>query len=218
MGVKSYSQWGTYKSCPRKWKLSYIDGLPRSPAGPAAQRGTEIHESLENYMLKKSDVLHPDIHANYGLMFMNLRNDHGETAVPEQSFNFNKDWESQDFDEKEGHVRGFIDCALPAPDFVDNLEYKTGKVYDDHKYQRRLYGLASLLLYPEVERVRVRNIYVDQKKEEAEEFSRNEVDSLKAEWEDRFKEMDSDDTWIAKPQFACRWCDFSKYKGGPCEF
>ena len=38
----------TYLLCPRKWHYKYVERLP-DPAGPAAVRGTMVHEAVESY-------------------------------------------------------------------------------------------------------------------------------------------------------------------------
>jgi hypothetical protein len=45
------------------------------------------------------------------------------------------------------------------------------------------------------------------------------VTALKKKWEGRIKALFADDTFAPRPSdFACRFCDYSKEKGGPCEF
>lgn len=48
-GRVSYSQYSMYKSCPRRWKLSYIDKIKSGP-GLAMTFGTAMHEVLQTYL------------------------------------------------------------------------------------------------------------------------------------------------------------------------
>lgn len=52
MGISlpwSYSKLSLYKKCPAAFKFRYIDKKYSTP-GPAAQRGTEIHSKIENFI------------------------------------------------------------------------------------------------------------------------------------------------------------------------
>lgn len=46
----SFSQWEMYNECPSRWYYKNVQKLPASPPGPAATRGLELHDRVENYI------------------------------------------------------------------------------------------------------------------------------------------------------------------------
>ena len=50
----SFSQFHMWKTCPRRWKLKYIDKVGTDEPGVAALFGTAMHETLQEYL----DVLY----------------------------------------------------------------------------------------------------------------------------------------------------------------
>ena len=63
----SFSQWETYNQCPFRWKCQSILKLPRGDAGPAAARGTDLHDRVENYIKGENDLA--DITIGAGKLF-----------------------------------------------------------------------------------------------------------------------------------------------------
>ena len=60
----SYSQWSMYEQCPKKWKLSYIDGLAPFQSSIDTCFGTAFHETMQHYLtvmytdsVKRADAL-----------------------------------------------------------------------------------------------------------------------------------------------------------------
>lgn len=101
-------------------------------------------------------------------------------------------------------------------------DHKTGKFSPDHAQQRSLYALGALLVYPDAAEVEVAHWYLDQgitgPEEGGEVWTRGQLPALKAEWLRRTQAMLRDTTFMPNPTDKCRWCFFSKAKGGPCEF
>lgn len=217
---KSYSRYSTYKKCPAKYNYAYNLKVPveRGPASPAMLRGSEIHKSVENYLNKLSEMLHPDIHKNYGQFFMGLRESYENH--PELKFALDDDWQPCDFDDEHCMVRGFmdnvVDTGFEQPHLVQ--EYKTGKVYDDHEEQRSLYGMVDLIIADKWSSVDVHTIYFDKKKFVQVNYTRAMLPEYKGMWKRKFKEMDDDTVFITKPQYSCKWCEYSTHNGGPCPF
>jgi len=52
----SFSQWESYDQCPAKWRYQSVLRLPRKPAGPAAKRGTHLHDRAEAYIKGEIDA------------------------------------------------------------------------------------------------------------------------------------------------------------------
>lgn len=213
MGRYSYSSISTYEKCPRKYKYSYIDRLPRGEAGPAAQRGTELHAIIENYLLGKTVELHGPL-AFYEGFLQELKE---LKPLPEHKFSINRDWELTDWDAPDAYLVGVLDLLLPL-DEVKIWDWKTGRVYDEHANQRELYGISGFCMYPEKEVVHVEHTYLDLQQTEHSVFYRAELDNLKEKWRKKTDRIEADEVYPPNPNYGCRWCDFSKQNGGPCQF
>jgi len=49
------------------------------------------------------------------------------------------------------------------------------------------------------------------------EYTRDELPKLKSEWESLAESLMSDREYAPSPSSDCKWCPFSKEKGGLCE-
>lgn len=218
-GPFSYSRIATFKKCPAKYNWSYIDKIdvPFIPS-PAMERGSRIHDSLEQFMNKHTDMLDPEIHEHYGQFFFSIRENY--TVQPEAKWAFNWQWEPCDYDDPNCMVRGFMDLKfVPEEENIQVYEYKTGKQYvDEHRHQMLLYGVAALLQHPQKEGVDVTAVYLDLKKNDKIYYPASMMFEYKPAFKREFREIEDCEEFIPKPQFSCRWCQFSKNNGGPCQF
>ena len=212
----SYSSWSTHEKCPAKYKYSYIDKLPRSPPGPAAARGTEIHNAVETVLRGGEPAGGTPTPAGYKNWLRGLTE---YTLHPELKWSVGEDWQPVPY--AEAVWRGYMDLLI-APEEGENVlniyEWKTGKVYPEHAHQAELYALVGHSLYPEVATVMVTNVYFDQGKSVEREYEAAHVEGIQAVWNRRRKNVERDDIHPANPGFYCRFCDYAKDKGGPCLF
>jgi hypothetical protein len=110
------------------------------------------------------------------------------------------------------------DDVIPSQDVVDIAEWKTGKPKDEHAEQRNLYALGGLIRWKQHDVVRVTTYYLDGKGEPQRlTVKRTALDKLKDKWEQRVDTMQSDQLLAPRPGYYCRWCHYSKEKGGPCK-
>lgn len=223
-GPKSYSSWNSHRKCGfqyaanKVWKFE----TPPEPPSPALDRGNRLHDSVENFFLG-SDALDPDLQF-YKQWMWNLRNDYN--CLPEEKWAFRiedrTNWIPVDFDDPTASVRGLFDLRLiPKTEEdrdIDIFEWKSGKKYDDHKFQRRLYKTASSVLNPD-HNTQVTTVYFDQKQNVPSQvpYKAGEPNNIAlGEWAGMFELMDMPGTYVPNPGFHCRWCPHSRYKGGKC--
>jgi hypothetical protein len=214
----SYSKYSTWKKCARLFKYKNIDGLEEPRTSGAMSRGTEIHQTVEDYLLGKSEQLHPEIHAYYGQFMFNLRE---AGAIPELKIEVDRDWKLVDWDAPEGAVRSVIDAHIPPDEggTVRVYEWKTGKMYGDHYDQRELYAVKMMCKYPEAKMVEVTGVYFDLKKNSNTYTHPHYYQPLKVEhWDGKFLQIRRDEEFVPNPSYGCRFCHFRKDNGGPCEF
>jgi hypothetical protein len=194
--------------------------LPRQPPGPAAARGLQIHDSVEQYVLHGDrSGIHGAVKDKYIPIFDELRNHPNGDRYTELKLGFDVDWA---ICAPQSSTASCI-AILDAVRFVDGVatvyEWKSGKPKDTHPDQRKLYAVAALLKF-KAEKVNVTTFYLEdtevpQRTLVSESGVRNILIPL---WNDRIHQMQRDKFCAPKPSFGCVWCDFSKKKGGPCQF
>ena len=221
MTAKSYSQVSLYEKCPRQWKLRYIDRFPVDrEKSSAAARGTMIHESVEKFLLGEADEVHPEI-AQWQGWLQELR-DEPDGVHAEFQFCLDEEWNPVPWDSEDGHIRGYIDTVYLEIDNNEGTvyEYKTGRKYPEHALQMELYSTVVLEMFEALEKVTAYPVYFDGKDTDSVpvEFTRDRQGTRKYLWSSRINRIDKDKYYAARPGMYCRWCDFSKSNGGPCEF
>ena len=211
----SYSSWQAYKQCPFKFKCAYIERLPQ-PSSEALERGNLIHAAAEDFLNGKRATIDPALmkfesHIKELKRMRNLK--------VEQAMAFTSTWEPCAWDDPSVWLRMKLDVLRPVGTngaFVG--DWKTGKVYNDHAEQLGIYALGCFKGI-EVEVVLAEDWYVDSGlKSKTETFNRN-IDErpLQRMWEGRAERMFNDKTLAPTVNKFCKWCAFSKGKGGPCK-
>jgi hypothetical protein len=211
----SYSSWSTYNKCAAKYKFSYIDKLPRREPSPQMARGTRIHESVENYLLGNAERLDAEAHKLNGLYMSDVRR-YG-ALKPEHKFGLTKKFEMTEFDDPQAYLRGVIDLKAQTGEGLKLFEWKTGKMYEEHADQIHMYGMVGLIEHPKIKSVDVKIRYLDFGTDKMETYDRSQLTMMKLRWKDRLKQIDTDKTFAPNPSYMCRWCDFSRERGGPCK-
>lgn len=206
----SLSQHNLYKKCPTAYKFRVIERRP-DPAGPAAARGQDTHAQLEGYLKT----------GNWAGNIREFTRQRAETMrewgyIPEVKIALTEDWRSVEWKDPAAWVRGVIDAIHCDKNEVRMGEWKTGKVYDDHVNQRRLYLVLALSAYPEIPKARIETIYADQDHAQEDILLRENLAVEQAYWKDAVVPMLTDTFFSPRPGGHCRWCAFSRDKGGPC--
>lgn len=213
----SYSAVSQHKKCPLAFRFRRIDRLPE-PEGAPLLRGHDIHAHLAHYLT----------HGHWIPDSPNTPSDHWKGALdalrergakPEQQVAFNKDWIPVAWYAPDAFVRVVFDAIIMERDYIEIIEFKSGKVYPEHEQQKRLYALAAMKYHPPAQIGGVRLWYIDQK-EEGDSYAahRHSVPMLEVEFENFPREFLQDTLYPARPGVHCRWCHFRRSNGGPCEF
>jgi len=149
----------------------------------------------------------------------------------EQNWGFDRNWNEVDyFDWTNCWLRVKVDVGWGANKkgstvchLVDN---KTGKFseYDNEKYleQLNLYAAAGAAKFPWIEEFHVQLYYTDLgitfPATGPKVITRAEALALQKKFSKQVAPMFNDERFDPKPNNGCRWCAFSKAKGGPCKF
>lgn len=216
----SFSRWQTYTQCPRKAKLQYIDGLfvdEEDEKNKAARRGTVIHKTAEDLIMAKKLMPTPPI---FTFFKQELKELHRLRAVAEVKLGITRDWEPCEFDAKDYWWHGALDAvAMTNKTSAWVVDWKSGRIYPQHKQQLEVYALVTFLHDEWIERVTCEDLYVDQKKKATEVYERSQVPRLITLWERRTLAMFNDTTFAPCPSNLCGWCPYRKELGtGLCEY
>ena len=219
----SYSRWTTYDTCAGKAKFKFIDKLP-DPAGPAAERGLEIHNTAERFVTQ---------HLNHGFCEFDLESpldtwkddfddlietlrSSSESFVEEQ-WAFTDEWEETGWFDNDAWCRVKMDVAWRKGGHGVFVDYKTGKMRDEHDEQADLYAVAMLVRFPNLRTVRGEFWYVDQDSIQPYEYDAAEIERLKEEWNRRGTVITTAEEFPFNPGRHCRWCAYARDQGGPCQ-
>lgn len=215
----SFSRWHDYVECPLRARYKHLDKLPGREPGPALERGNRIHKLAERYATGNLVKLPPDLSC-FTEEFKALRQVKRELIV-EQQWAFNQAWEPTGWFDGDVLCRVILDVAWYRGDEADGIDHKTGKVYPYHHDQLDLQGLA-LFQQAEVKgtgpikKATGRLWYLDQGTEDTVTYKLSDVPKLIKLWRQRTAKMLADRSFKPKPGAGCRWCDYSRDKGGPC--
>lgn len=217
----SYSRYADYKQCPFRFKLKYLDKMPTA-GSPAMERGNTIHKMAEDYVKSSRK---PKLPAELKTVAAEIEHCRAAGAIAEMPWGFRADWSWTGRADWFGHDVWFRMKADVAVSYDDNTglvgDWKTGRKYFENEDQIELFGAVAMRRFPEWSEVDVRLWYTDQPADDNEiqrVYTRREGELILKKWEKRALPMFKDKKWAPTPNDKCKWCDFSKAKGGPCKF
>lgn len=216
----SHSRLSTYKQCPRKFKLQYIDKVfPDDSSNPHFVRGNAIHEQLEKYLIfKKVGKTHmaepqmaPEAASARGII-------DGLAAfcddlMSEQQLAINHDWNKCGwFDGDEVRYRAILDVLGFKNDSAIVVDWKTGQVREYNEYGGQLHLNAAIVMsiHPKVQKVTCSYNFVDHKQTITVNFTRAELPQLQGYFDDQFEIVNSDTKFEPKINPYCKWCPATK--------
>jgi hypothetical protein len=211
--------------------------LPRSPSGPAAARGTELHSRVDKYITKKINSLDPDpalrfgdkkpaiIDPQYIPMLNEYRYHPNGDVYAEKKLAFDSDWQVSDARSPFAACVAVLDAVRYLKPHATSYgllhvgEWKSGTPKDSHADQRKLYAMFGMRHW-HADEVQVTTYYLEGTAPPARTTLKSIAGfrTLKELWEGRIIMMQKDEICAPRPAFECRFCDYAKAKGGPCQF
>lgn len=213
----SYSRLSDFELCPR---FAFYAHSTESQFkhlrtfGPAAERGTRIHTQGEEYL---KGVL-SRLPQSYSYVKEPMKALKALEAVAEGKWTFTNKWGVTEWRARNAWLRLAIDArAEDEPGHQRVIDFKTGKIYETHKDQLELYALCTFKMFPDVESVTAEAWYLDLGEIHDMDVDRSEEKALTKKWEKKAGAMLTAKEFPANPCWKCRFCDFAKSKGGPCD-
>lgn len=210
----------SHATCPQKFKFIRIDRLPEPPS-PVLERGKMIHAGFAEYLL--NGCWSPD--ATPFPLWESVLDDLRERgALPEKQIAFTEEWLECEWYAPDVRARFIFDAIIPPSDANDFTvivrDWKSGKKYDTHIFDARMYALAALKMFPAAERAHVAFLYVDRAPADGVIYAceRRVMPELEREADLFNHEFLNDTLYPARPGTHCRWCYQAKSAGGRCTF
>jgi hypothetical protein len=218
----SFSRYKAHATCPRSAKYKFIDKYPEPPAGPALARGGQIHKGIQGYIEGARRALPQDESTDYGPLAKVMLRLRRAKASCELELAVNADWELCDWMAPDVWFRSKLDAALLTRKTLalELFDHKTGAQRpDEHTEQLEQYIAIAPAMWPEALSAEASMLYVDHGRDAVSVHPDLPAAAaqLRKKWTKRFSRMLNDRTWRATPGDHCRWCPFSKKKGGPCD-
>lgn len=234
----SLSQITVFETCGFKYALQYMArevapllGLKSVPVRPppsgSAQRGIEMHKVIERHLTQKLPLT-PDLE-RWSNAFTEIQT---YPFLAEHKVAVDRNWNHVGYNHPDAWVRSILDLKVLKPNRLSVYDWKSGKEWPEHWDQKTLYGAMALAEHPEYTEVTVTHVYMDNGRQTSRTYHQDQLHAFRAQWYDRATKLErakdeliyartANDVEIAfpmQPNRFCRWCDFSKEKGGPCRF
>ena len=213
----SYSRLKTWEECPLKAKFKFVLKL-KEPDSPYASRGLEIHKQLASFLVAPESPL-PDTLHNLNEIMHNLRT---PNVKAELQVAFDKDWNRVEWFGPTVYVRIVYDILEVSSPRAYVADLKTGKMRpEEHQDQLSLYAVGVMAEYRDIAEAETAVLYADhptqpKKNPLTKIYKREEFKDLRSNWEERAAKMLNDDIFAPRPGPYCRWCAYSKERGGAC--
>jgi len=194
----SLSTLNLYEQCAFKYKCIKIDKIEEPPSY-FLTKGITAHSMAEEYLKGNIDGV-PAVLRKFSKEFMNLKK-HG--AIPEEALTFNDKWEF--IPDGWFHEDAWLRMKLDAR--IDNyvIDFKTGKHYEEHVNQARLYANAHMVRTDEKE-VHIEFWYLASGEVHDYTFTRDTLEEDVALWNEKAAKIHNDTEFKPTKNQYCKYC------------
>jgi CRISPR/Cas system-associated exonuclease Cas4 (RecB family) len=218
----SHSALKTYETCAYRSYISKVKKV-QEDFGPAAARGTEIHQQAEDYVNGQLGEL-PDTLKKFQSQFKYLREQFAEANVElEGEWGFTIDWEPCGWMAPEVWGRVKLDAIMHESETSARvIDYKTGKRFGNeisHSQQALTYAIGSFMRYPELELAKTELWYLDLGELSEQIYTRDQAMAFLPNLQERAIEMTTATKFPPNPStYNCKWCSFKNGEYPICEW
>jgi CRISPR/Cas system-associated exonuclease Cas4 (RecB family) len=210
----SYSSLKNYESCPHRIFLSKVEKLPEE-AGPAAERGTQIHTLAEEYVQGHLEKMPTEL-KKFQDEFTKLKAAFLDgQVILEQDWGFTNAWDATGWAAPDTWLRMKLDAFHHHDQYSATvIDYKTGKKFGNeiaHLQQAQLYAIGAFERFSDLEYIKCEFWYLDKGETLEKEYTRSSAEQFKRSWDKRALQLTSDTEFIPNPsKNNCRWCPHQK--------
>ena len=225
MKYLSHTRTKTFKQCPLKAKLAYIDKIA-APQNEALARGNAVHKEIENFLVGKIKRMSSAIkHQDY-IKALYKRNGGKGLVEYGMYFDYLLSPIGKDTYLRYGGVQIKADYIFMEKDSAVIVDWKTGKhspyAQSDYVEQLEMYAVALFRQYPKLKNVEVVIYFVDSGTEVATAYTKKQADKIHKELVLEFDGILKEKKYIPTPNRLCEWCHYRKSNkecgGGQCKF
>lgn len=214
-----WSKFESYATCPQRFKYVFMEKR-KEPESQALTHGSDVHKSLELW-LNGWGTGEPMVLPSW---MPRLRELKAKQPITEAAWGIDNKWRPLD---------NWLDphCWLRAKSDVFYFEvakktktmvlidFKSGKYRIPSDEQNELYGIVGHAMHTDVTHVRTSFWFVEQESVPHETvYSAKELIGMRGKFEKRAKRIFADRRFKPTPGAHCRYCFFSRQKGGPCQY
>lgn len=218
----SHSTLKTYESCPYRIYISKVKKVTED-FGPAAKRGTEIHEQAEHYVKGELGEV-PDTLRKFKNEFEELNSLYADSKVElEGEWGFTIDWEACGWMDPKVWARVKLDAIVHENESSARvIDYKTGKKFGNeitHSQQGVTYAIATFFRFPLLESINTEFWYLDHGETLEQAYTRDEAMVFMPKLQQRAIEMTTATKFPPNPSnYNCKWCSYKNGEFPICEW
>ena len=215
----SFSGMTTFEQCPYQIYLDKVAKVGRAKH-KAADRGSNIHDMLEKYVLGEIDTLKLSMMKSgdfHEPLLTSFREKYLTGHIePELKLAFTREMEVTGWDSPNMWLRGAIDVVEWGDQSPTAIlyDYKSGSNSSaaKHRSQLMLYAMMIFIAYPEVAAIRVAAIYVDHKLDNFyTDYTQKDVAQFWPRYQQRLQRVTDCTKFSPNPNgFTCRFCQHKK--------
>ena len=227
----SYSKISSFVSCPRKFKYNYIDKLGVFKPSLALEKGSRVHQLLENFdKIKETKELPsykfkltpPESQGDVDkVAFDFMKSDLGKRYLTEcdvigdeVKFGLDAKLTPCSYYSKSAIMRGAIDKLVKIDDKLIIIDWKTGKYpaqeYHDNS-QSVMYAIWAFREYPEINEIEATYVYVEHDSEHKYIFLRKYLQNYVTSYSDKIVKIEKEEEFPKIKHVLCDWCDFQEH-------
>lgn len=220
----SYSRYACYALCPLQFAGKHIHKWPTA-GSPAMARGDTIHKGVAAFLKNVVGGLPAEVMVNPVITDL-IQQVHAQpNKEVEQQWGYGSNWQPMGWFDRGGDkvwFRSVLDVGVMYDDMTfEAVDWKTGKRYGSNEEQMETQAIAVFKRFKPVKHVTTRLAYIDEAGNnpfEFYEFPATKLQSLMDKWKKKVQPMFDATVFPPRPNEKCRFCDFSRSKGGQCSF